>query len=101
MASASVTIKIYSTIDIIVPNGFTPNGDGHNDILRVNLFGIRDFEYFTVFNRWGQRIFYTSDPGKGGTGRSKARHWMQGPMSGWPQVLISTGGLLTKEGRCY
>jgi gliding motility-associated-like protein len=49
--------------DIAVPNAFTPNGDGHNDVLRVHLIGIKDFKYFRVFNRWGQQVFFSSDPG--------------------------------------
>jgi gliding motility-associated-like protein len=53
---------------LFVPNAFTPNGDGHNDVLRVIPIGIRALNYFTVFNRWGQRVFTTTDPGTGWDG---------------------------------
>jgi gliding motility-associated-like protein len=48
--------------DIWVPNAFTPNGDGQNDQLRV-LGNIGRLEGFglSVYNRWGERIFYTRD----------------------------------------
>ena len=45
-----------------LPNTFTPNGDGHNDLFkpRVNLF-INNIE-FKVFNQWGNLVFETIDP---------------------------------------
>ena len=67
-ATSSVTIKVYSTIDILVPSGFTPNGDGHNDLLRAIPMGIREFRYFVVYNRWGVRVFQTTDPAVGWDG---------------------------------
>jgi gliding motility-associated-like protein len=74
--TATLTIKVYTTIDLIVPGAFTPNGDGHNDVLKVIPLGIRQLQYFAVFNRWGQRVFYTTDAGKG---------W-DGTISGQPQL---------------
>ncbi len=67
-ATSSVTIKVFSVSDIFVPSAFTPNGDGHNDILRARPVGIRAFGYFAVYSRWNQRLFYTTDPGAGWTG---------------------------------
>ena len=66
--TASLTVKVYMTIGLIVPSAFTPNGDGRNDLLKVIPLGIRQLQYFAVFNRWGQRIFYTTDAGKGWDG---------------------------------
>lgn len=45
---------------IYIPDVFTPNGDGNNDVL--NVFGdhLTDFE-MKIFNRWGEVIFYTND----------------------------------------
>ena len=64
----SIFIKAVSMSDIVVPNAFTPNGDGHNDVLRVHAIGIKDFKSFMVFNRWGQRVFYTTQEGAGWDG---------------------------------
>jgi gliding motility-associated-like protein len=54
---------------IFVPNVFTPNGDGVNDAV---LFAGYDLELFrfTVFNRWGIKMFSTTDPGSGWDGRT-------------------------------
>jgi gliding motility-associated-like protein len=72
-ATASVSIKVFSTANIFVPNAFTPNGDGHNDVLRAIPIGIKVFGYFSVWNRWGQRVFYTTDPAIGWDGSTGGR----------------------------
>ena len=56
--------------DIWVPNAFTPNGDGVNDMFRVlgNTGRLEGFR-LRVFNRWGQLLFETSDRRKGWDGR--------------------------------
>ena len=66
--TGSIIIAVVGSSNIVVPNAFTPNGDGHNDVLRVDAIGIRDFKYFSVFNRWGQEVFTTSNQGMGWDG---------------------------------
>ncbi|MDI1356073.1 MAG: PKD domain-containing protein [bacterium] len=58
--------------DFFVPNTFTPNGDGENDILYVRGLKI-DEVYFTVYNRWGEKVFETNDKNKGWDGRYKGK----------------------------
>ena len=41
---------------VFIPNAFTPDGDGYNDILMVRGKGIH-VNYFRIFNRWGELIF--------------------------------------------
>lgn len=49
---------------IYVPNAFTPNGDGKNDVFQPVLSGDCWLWFrFTVFNRWGQRVFESNHPG--------------------------------------
>jgi gliding motility-associated-like protein len=66
--TGSIVIVVVPNSTIVVPNAFTPNGDGRNDVLRVDAIGIRDFKYFSVFNRWGQEVFTTSNQGIGWDG---------------------------------
>jgi gliding motility-associated-like protein len=54
--------------DIFVPTGFTPNADGKNDQLRPLAVGITKNYYFSVYNRWGQQVFLTTEIGKGWDG---------------------------------
>jgi gliding motility-associated-like protein len=52
-----------------LPTAFTPNGDGLNDVAKPYLVGMKGLKSFSVFNRWGNRIFYTTVYGQGWDGR--------------------------------
>jgi gliding motility-associated-like protein len=59
--SAYVTVYVYKTNPtVFVPTAFTPNNDGLNDVIRPIAVGIRRINYFAVYNRWGERVFYTT-----------------------------------------
>lgn len=48
----------------LMPNAFTPNKDGLNDLFGIKGWGgIKQLE-FSIYNRWGERVFYTNDTSK-------------------------------------
>jgi len=50
-------IKIISDqITIYIPNAFSPNGDGINDVFDITGVGIKSYSY-NIYNRWGENIF--------------------------------------------
>ncbi len=53
----TIKIKVFNRADIYVPNAFTPNGDGLNDYLQPVYIGIKELNYFKIFDRWGNIIF--------------------------------------------
>ncbi len=69
--NAFITIYVISmkcnSDDVFVPNTFTPNGDGKNDILYVRSNSVQEI-YFAVYNRWGEMVFETNDIHKGWDG---------------------------------
>ncbi|MBA3680520.1 MAG: gliding motility-associated C-terminal domain-containing protein [Bacteroidetes bacterium] len=74
--TATVNVEAYSAgcvdADVFVPNTFTPNDDGKNDILYVRGLKVNDV-YFAVYNRWGEKVFDTTDKTKGWDGIYKSR----------------------------
>ncbi len=65
--SAYIKVKVYNTLpSVFVPNAFSPNNDGKNDVLRPILAGIQRVDYFHVYNRWGQLVFSSTNPGLNG-----------------------------------
>lgn len=48
----------------LMPNAFTPNNDGLNDCYGISSWGIISELEFSIYNRWGERIFFTKNPGQ-------------------------------------
>lgn len=67
-AHSHILIKRYNGPDIYIPTAFTPNSDRRNDILKAFPVGMKQLDYFAVYNRYGQRLFYTTDFEKGWDG---------------------------------
>ncbi|MEI8074649.1 MAG: PKD-like domain-containing protein [Bacteroidota bacterium] len=66
----SVLVRVYDDklVDIFVPKSFTPNGDGINDKLYTYLTGVKTFQYFKVYNRFGKLMFETRNYDEGWDG---------------------------------
>jgi gliding motility-associated-like protein len=65
----SVTFNRDCPFSLYVPNAFSPNSDGNNDVFLVQGENIFDFE-LAVYNRWGERFFTSIDINKGWDGKN-------------------------------
>src|SRR5690606_22560667 len=54
----SIGFKTTPPLEIFVPNSFTPNGDGVNDLFGAEGTNISEFE-MQIFNRWGSPVFHS------------------------------------------
>jgi gliding motility-associated-like protein len=59
---------IIQEVKIFVPNAFSPNGDGLNDIFEVKGRFQNNFSLL-ILNRWGEIVFESNDPRKGWNGQ--------------------------------
>lgn len=59
--TSNIFIKRFAGAEIYIPNAFTPNGDGKNDLLKVLPIGYKSFEYMAIYNRYGQQVYRTTD----------------------------------------
>lgn len=71
VTTAQDTIILHSSM-IMVPNVFTPNGDGKNDEFRVVFRSICDFHCW-IYNRWQHLVYSWDDPTKGWDGTYNGR----------------------------
>ncbi len=75
---ASINVRLYRVVQgLYVPNAFTPNGDGNNDLFRPIPLGITVITRFSVYNRLGELVYTAS-------GGEAARGW-DGTFKGKPQ----------------
>lgn len=78
-----------------MPNAFSPNGDGINDIYKAKsgYQGITEFRAI-IFNRWGQKLYEWNDPAEGWDGTYKGKPVKEGVYF----VLVKAKG---SDGKIY
>ncbi|HVI46577.1 MAG TPA: PKD domain-containing protein [Chitinophaga sp.] len=64
-----IFIRFFNGPEIYIPNAFSPNGDGQNDVFRPVPVGIVQLEFFRVFDRWGKLLYSNTAYMKGWDGR--------------------------------
>ncbi len=65
-----VDLEIDCDFFVYLPNAFTPNGDGNNDVFLVRGKGIETLSV-SIYNRWGNKVFETEDEIRGWDGTYK------------------------------
>ncbi len=61
-AEDQVTVNVEdSEVGFFVPSGFTPNGDNLNDAIFVNGLNVKRIISFSIYDRWGERVFFAED----------------------------------------
>jgi gliding motility-associated-like protein len=73
-----------------MPNAFTPNNDGLNDCFGLKYGGPNDKVEFSIYNRWGERIFFSTNP---------LACW-DGIYKGVPQEIGVYVFIIKREGPC-
>lgn len=66
--SVEATIFYDNCCKIFIPDAFTPNGDGVNDKIHVRLKGDFQLKKFAIYNRFGEKVFETSNISDGWDG---------------------------------
>ena len=84
---------------MFIPNTFTPDGDGLNDILMVRGKGIVSVKYFRIFNRWGELVFERTNfaPNNISFGWNGKVKGIVGP----PDVFVYTAEVICENGTVY
>lgn len=98
-ATDRVSINVFcQKAQVFVPNAFTPDGDGLNDILMIRGSGI-SVKTFRIFNRWGELIFERTnfnpnDPKFGWDGKIRG-------VPATPDVFVYTAEVICDNGITY
>ncbi|HUH74553.1 MAG TPA: PKD domain-containing protein [Chitinophagales bacterium] len=82
----SDSLEVIANCDVLVPQVFTPNGDGKNDFFNLLSSNVQSFQLF-VYNRWGTLIFSTDDLKNGWDGTYQGK--LQ-PMDNYTYYAVGT-----------
>ncbi len=82
---------------VFVPNAFTPNGDGRNDVFLVYGNAIQSV-IMSVYNQWGELIFRSENQSKGWDGTYKGTNQPVGVYVYYVDVTLNGGQRITKKG---
>jgi gliding motility-associated-like protein len=93
-----ITVFVDEKYSLDVPSAFTPNGDGNNDVVYVKGWGIKKLLEFTIYNRWGERVFTTDDINQGWDGTFKGKPQNIDTYVYYAKGLLYSGKEISKKG---
>jgi len=92
-----VTIVVDYEKVIFVPNVFSPNLDGENDVLYVRGKGVEAFSFY-IYDRWGELIFETSDSNIGWDGTYRGQNMNKAVFVYYLEAIFMDGSEITQKG---
>lgn len=93
----SVTLFECEFCNVYIPNAFSPNDDGRNDLfLPQPACEMMDYE-FLVFDRWGNQLFASNNPREGWDGRSKGKTLPAGVYAWALSYTVEANGQMEKR----
>lgn len=95
-ASDNVTVRVYK--DVLMPNAFTPNKDGINDVFHVLPLDNYKLSSFDIYTRWGQKIFSTTNADFGWDGTVKGLPQATGLYVYYLEMKSKTGKKIIRKG---
>ncbi|MBK8556041.1 MAG: gliding motility-associated C-terminal domain-containing protein [Lewinellaceae bacterium] len=100
-ASVSVTVEVLSPqCDepyLFFPTGFSPNGDGQNDVLQLEGRYLEEV-YWVIYNRWGEQVFEAHQPADSWDGTYKGKEMPAGAYGYYLRVVCPGGEVFVKKG---
>jgi gliding motility-associated-like protein len=94
----TINVIIFPEITAYIPNAFTPNGDGVDDVFIPIYAGVTGLMEFAVYNRWGNKVFSTTDRNEGWDGHFKGQDAETGAYVWVIRVRDLTGAEWLKKG---
>ncbi len=97
---STITINVIGRCgdDIFVPNTFTPNRDGNNDVLRVRGLTDNGLKIFRVFDRWGNLVYESNDINEGWNGIYNGKLLDPGVFVYYFEAVCTNGLSVTRQG---
>jgi gliding motility-associated-like protein len=95
----SVVIRVGCNDDVVfIPNAFSPNEDGQNDIFYIRSKGLRNVEYLRIYDRWGKMMFETNSISQGWDGTNNGKPVNPGVYVYYLKAICSNGQPILMQG---
>ncbi len=94
-ATTGETIKEFD--DIFVPNAFTPNNDGQNDIVYVRSQTLKTLRFY-IYSQWGEQLYYGTNIASGWDGTFKGNSQPTGVYIYTLKATMNDGREINKKG---
>lgn len=96
-SSYAWSICILESTDIFLPDIFSPNKDGANDVLYLRGNGVKEM-LFQIYDRWGNKVFESKDVKSGWDGTYKGKDAEPGVYAYYLDVTLYTDKKITQKG---
>ena len=96
--SDTITIKVINLTDVYIPTAFTPNNDGRNEVFKPTIGLLFTLREFTIYNRWGQKLYSTKQRENGWNGKWNGDPQPAGVYVWTIKVLNADGALIERKG---
>jgi len=97
VATDQVTVIINFENIVFVPNIFSPNGDGINDIVYVEGKTVESIDFF-IYDRWGEKVFESTNQAVGWDGSYRGKPMNKAVFVYYLQATFKDGSTVTKKG---
>jgi gliding motility-associated-like protein len=97
VTSDSIDIYVSNESIVNVPNSFIP-GSNFNSTIKVERLGTATLKSFTIFNRWGAKVFESNDIDEGWDGRYKDQPQPMGVYVYMVEAVTASGKTFVKQG---
>lgn len=90
--SDTIMVFVEANTLLMLPTAFSPNGDGTNDVFRIlRYLNIQKLKGFSIYNRWGELVFFTTDINEGWDGVYKT-HEQELGVYVWQVIALTKDG---------
>jgi gliding motility-associated-like protein len=94
----TMLVRVFRSYGVYVANVFTPNADGINDRVVMNMVGIRSLRYFRIFDRTGKMVYVTSNAGDSWDGTYNGTKMPIGTYMWVAEAVTNSGINITERG---
>lgn len=99
--STLLVLYMYPELNVFIPNSFSPNRDGLNDVFKIAGVTVAKKYKVEIINRWGEIVFKSTKPGEGWDGTFNGEKCMEGYYAYYVYVIGIDGKHATGRGSVH